>query len=103
VAAGTADMRFASRFAESVRRVEGEIAQIGHVGLMTAGRLRVKDFARIIGRILIELRADGHTATGIVDRGGVRVSADSQPDHCGGGKYRPRAANSCYQDAALVD
>jgi len=83
MAARTADVRLAGNIAESVRGVERQIAQIGHVGLVAVRRLRMKDFARVVGSVLVELRADRQAGAPIGDRGGVRAAPRRQPEHGG--------------------
>ena len=111
MAAGTTDMRLAGSLAQSVRRVEGEIAQVRHVGLVAARRLRMKDFAWIVRSVLIEFTANGQAGAAIGDRRGVRAAAASQPNNCGADEGGPRSANSrdtgwgmlrFDQDAALI-
>ena len=80
VAAGAADMRFASGFAKSVWRVEREIAQVGHVRFVAARRLGMKNLARIVRCVFVEFAADGQAAAAIGDGRGVGATAASEAD-----------------------
>src|ERR1700722_12867928 len=55
----------------------------------------MKNFARVVGSILIEFRADGQTGAAVGDGRGVRATAGSRPDHCGADEGRPGTASSC--------